>query len=158
MLGALVASMTIGAFCLDWMQPAQTAAPTAPGIGLIARGPVARTWEGIRIEARAQDATLRLEDSHFLIYRNGNRVQTASWEAQRVLGSAPVVQVTLVAASGSQGLTSAQRAAAGDLVRRLQHDYAIPDGRVRGVDKLESAALSKSVAKPLSGVALAHSE
>jgi hypothetical protein len=158
MLGALVASMTIGAFCLDWMQPTQSAAPTAPGIGLIARGPVAKTWEGIRIEARPQDAAFRTEESHFLVYRNGNRVQTSSWESRRVLGSAPVVLVTLVTASGPQSLTSAQRMAAWDLVGKLQRDYAIPDNQVRGVDKLGSGTLSRSGAKPTNGVALAHAE
>lgn len=152
MLGALVASMTIGAFCLDWMQPAQTATPSAPGIGLMA---VARTWEGIRIEAHAQDGSFRPEDTHFLIYRNGNRVQTPSWAAQRVLGSAPVVQVTLVAATGQQGLTSAQRLAARDLVRELQQNYAIPADRVRGGDKLGPATVSQAGTSLAIGAALA---
>ena len=140
MLGALVASMTIGALCLDRMKPAEVALPKASGIELMARGPTARAWEGIRIRSLAQDLSSCLNESHFVIPRDGHTVQTPSWETQRVLGASPVVEVALLAGPGTRGLTSAQRTSASNLVHQLQRDYAIPSERVAGADKLGQGA------------------
>lgn len=146
MLGALVASMTIGALCLDWMKPAEIAVPKAPGIELMALGPTGRAWEGIRIRSLAQDPAACLQESHFVVYRNGNTVQTPSWEAQRVLGLSPVVEVTLLAGPGTRGLTSIQRTSASNLVRQLQQEYAIPSERIAGADKLAQGTHRESSA------------
>ncbi|HSW45069.1 MAG TPA: hypothetical protein VLM89_05815, partial [Phycisphaerae bacterium] len=100
MLAALVASMTVGALCLDWMLPVRPMAPNMPGIELMAVGPATRAWEGIRIETRVVDDHLRAEEAHFLVYRNGNPVRTVSWETQRVLDAKPIVRVALLAPPG----------------------------------------------------------
>ena len=160
MLGALVASMTVGALCLDWMQPVRTTAPPAPGIELMARGPSSDQiwWKGIQIEARAQNASPHLENFHFIVYRNGNTVQTDNWSSKRILGGSPVVQVMLLMAPGPQGVTSTQRSAARDLVHRLQRDYAIPSDRISGADKLNRGTLSQSSSEPEQWLASAGQE
>jgi hypothetical protein len=158
MLAALVGSMTVGALCLDWMQPSRVTSPTAPGIELMALGPAPRVWEGIRLEARPQDKTFRPEDSHFVIYRNGSPARTASWESQRVLGSSPVVRVTLLGAADGRAVTPAQRSTARTLVLRLQKLCGIPAHRVLGAETLAQGMQPRSSADPVQLYAVANAE
>ena len=158
MLAALVGSMTAGALCLDLMQPSGVSSPTAPGIELMAIGPASRVWEGIRLEARQQDKTFRTEDSHFVIDRNGRPVRTASWESQRVLGSSPMVRVTLLGAADGRSVTPKQRLAARTLVQRLQKLCGIPVNRVLGADSLAQDTQPRSSADPLQSYTVANAE
>ena len=158
MLAALVGSMTVGALCLDWMQPSRVTSPTAPGIELMALGPASRVWEGIRVEVRAPDKSFRPEDSHFVIYRNGSPARTASWEAQRVLGSSPVVRVTLLGVADGRTITPAQRSTARSLVLRLQKLCGIPANRVLGSETLAQGTQPHSSAAPVRPYAVANAE
>ena len=158
MLAALVGSMTVGALCLDLMQPSGVSSPTAPGIELMAIGPASRVWEGIRLEARPLDKTFRPEDSHFVIYRNGSPARTASWELQRVLGSSPMVRVTLLGAPDGRAVTPAQRSTARTLVQRLQKLCSIPAHRVLGADTLAQGTQPRSSADPTQSFAVANAE
>ena len=158
MLAALVGSMTVGALFLDWMQPSGKTSPSAPGIELMAIGPASRIWEGIRVEARPLDKSFRPENSHFVIYRNGRPARMTSWESQRVLGSSPVVRVTLLGAADGRAITPAQRSTARTLVQRLQKLCGIPAHRVLGADSLAQDTLPRSSADPGLSYAVANAE
>lgn len=156
-LAALVASMTVGALCLDWMLPARTVVPAGPGIELMALGPTSRLWEGIRIEARTPDAGLRPEQVHFLVYRNGSPARTSSWEDQRVLDARPLVRIAVLSSDGNQ-ITPAQRAATRDLVKRLQKEFGIPADSVTGSDTIALNGRSDSLHAPAHAYPMAHVE
>jgi len=155
-LAALVASMTVGALCLDWMLPARTVVPAGPGIELMALGPTSRTWEGIRIESRNPETGLRPEQAHFLVYRNGSPARTSSWEAQRVLDDRPVVRITVLSADGDKQITAAQRSAALNLVKRLQKEFGIPANRVIGIETIARSSQSDSLEGPAHSYSIAQ--
>lgn len=88
---------------------------------------VDKGWESIKVDAGPVDQNVNPEQSHFLVYRNGDWEQTASWQAHRPVGPRPVVKISLLAPPGSRKITHAQDATARKLVRELQKVYRIGD-------------------------------
>jgi len=125
-LACLVASMTVGAFCLQIMKPPSPTPPSAMD-RLMA---VDKGWESIQIDAEPLDKKVNPEQSHFLIYRNGDWEQTTSWRVQPPAGPRPVVKIGLLAPAGSRKITHAQDATARRLVHELQKAYRIADDRI----------------------------
>ncbi|MBP7936071.1 MAG: hypothetical protein KA354_15620 [Phycisphaerae bacterium] len=126
-LACLVASMTIGALCLQMMKPHNPAPPTAMD-RLMA---VDKAWESIQVDAEPLDKTINPEQSHFLVYGNGDWEQTASWDARRPVGPRPVVRISLLAPAGSRKITHAQDATTRKLVHQLQKACRIADERIK---------------------------
>ncbi len=128
-LACLVASMSIGAACLDWLRPDDVSGASR-GIELIARGAAtAREWEAVRVmthDGDVNDLDLR---THFVIDDQGYYQPTRGWERQRVLDATPTVRVVLTVPA-SQHVTPAQRSAAESLINQLQSTLHISPSHV----------------------------
>ena len=94
-LACLVASMTVGAFCLQLMKPPNPAPPSSMD-RLMAVG---KGWDSIQVDAEPLDKDVNPELCHFLVYTNGDWERTATWQAQRPVGPHPVVKISLLAPS-----------------------------------------------------------
>lgn len=126
-LACLVASMTVGAFCLQLMKPANPSPPSSMD-RLMAVG---KGWESIQVDASPLDKDVNPEQFHFLVYTNGDWERTVAWQAQRPVGPRPVVKISLLAPAGSRKITHAQDATARKLVRELQKACRIADERIK---------------------------
>jgi hypothetical protein len=126
-LACLVASMTVGALCLQMMKPSN---PT-PSSSMDRLMAVDKGWESIQVDAEPVDRDINPEQSHFLVYRNGDWERTASWQAQRPVGPHSVVKICLLAPAGSRKITHAQDATARKLVHELQKACRITDERTK---------------------------
>lgn len=126
-LGCLVASMTIGAALLDWVQPkpAHSTASIAGTelVGLVRQGALAPgTWRSIQLDPQPNERTS--SRSHFVIGLDGQAVPTALWKQQRAAGDEGTVMIA-VASDNSNQVTPEQWTKADQLVRTLQNECRI---------------------------------
>lgn len=133
MLGCLVASMTIGAAVLDWVQPNRVEADT-PRRQLIAQiqnsihpsaaegSTIAVHWRGIRaVPITANDPSR----AHFVVDRNGKWDATEMWQDQKPVGEVGMIRIGLHAAPGSGEITTAQWTSTTKLRDNLREMYGI---------------------------------
>ena len=141
-LGCLVASMTLGAMLLDWVQPDSIASATAP-VGLMAPAADGHAWKSIHVmPQRGQGSSSA--SAHWVVDRDGRAVQTDHWKNKRQLLPGGEVRVCLIAPAQSNDITPRQWAAALELVAGLQQECQIARNQVVVDDTL---ALPK-VARP----------
>jgi hypothetical protein len=124
-LGCLVASMTLGAFLLDWFQPK----PSRPGaevshttlISLLQPGIAAPgTWRSIQLDSQSPGESR----SHFVINREGQISKTDLW--QRPEGAEGVIRIGLISSDNSNEATPSQWSTANELIQAIQHTCGIP--------------------------------
>lgn len=142
-LGCLVASMTVGAAVLDWVQPSHSASET-PAIELIARGS-SQQWNAVRIAARPPTGPEAVRDTHFIIDRDGKWDATEAWVKGRHFGRESVVRISLLTSGRSNQVSSNQSLAVQRLVGELQRLYTIDARQIVVDDTLEIPA-SPSIA------------
>lgn len=128
-LACLVASMTVGAALLDWVQPkpARSLAMAAHTelMSLVQQGTSAPgVWRGIQLDPQSPDKTTA--GSHFVINTEGQASPTPLWRQQRPLGSRGIVRIGLVASDNSNQVTPAQWTKATELVQAIQNECLIP--------------------------------
>jgi hypothetical protein len=132
MLGCLVASMTMGAALLDWVQPNHMDADT-PRRQLIAQirssinssaegSTLADKWQTIRaVPVTAADQSR----VHFVVDRDGNWSPTAHWKNQLPVSEAGVIRIGLRTMADSGEITNVQWGATCQLRNNLQEMYKI---------------------------------
>lgn len=147
-LGCLVASMTLGAVLLDWVQPSHRS-DGRPAIELIARGGAIQPWASVRVAPRAAVQATQVKDTHFVIDREGNCSATDHWLNQRRLGQEPVVRIGLLLNGHSNEVTSTQWLATQELVGALQRACAIVPRQIVIDDTL-------AVPPPIASAARSH--
>jgi len=144
-LGCLVASMTLGAGILEWLQPNRSS-PHLSGTELI--GQVARPrdpalpaeagssrWHSIYIDAHPADAAAGASRPHFVVAPDG-RFDATNWRDQVRFDPDGVVRIGLVQNPNSSQMTAAQWSAAWKLIKALQMEWSIPRERVAWHDSL----------------------
>ncbi len=132
-LFCLVVSMTFGALVLHWIQPDRSAG-LAYGTDLI--GVIRQPWHAIHIDPQAEPSRDAQPTAHFLVDRDGKRLPTEKWQAQRNIGAQGVVRIGLEALPDSHDVTGIQRAAVESLIEALQHKCRISPDRVLWDDAL----------------------
>lgn len=135
-LGCLVASMTMGAALLDWVQPKPArllAATSGTELAGLVRQGTPGTWRSIQLAA--QPANRSAARSHFLIRLNGQAEGTALWQKQLAAGDEGVVRIAL-ASDNSNQVTSEQWSKANELVKEIQDTCLIPTGQIHVDDML----------------------
>jgi hypothetical protein len=129
-LGCLVASMTVGAALLDWVQPKRLSATAAQTelMSVVPQGTTPAHWRGIQVDPQstANDRT----PAHFLISPEGKAISTALWENQQPVGTEGVVRIGLLASDNSNQVTAEQWAKAQELMRVLQNACAIDNEQI----------------------------
>jgi hypothetical protein len=145
-LGCLVASMTLGAALLDWVQPKRL--PTGPSGRTELMSTAPAIWKAIQLEPQAPGSDK--EVSHFVISRDGRAFPTTRWQNQETAGSEGIVRISLVAASNSNQVTSEQLGKAWELIRALQQECSIASEQVHydmlAVPEVPEPAPSKPLA------------
>jgi len=144
-LGCLVASMTVGAALLDWIQPERMPIASARtelmsevrdvlGQGGGEGGP-ARQWEAVHVSPLRPDD--RDQDRwHFVIGRDGQLSLISPGRMREGADSHGEVRVGLLGSTQSNEITPGQWARALQLVQTLQQEYQIPGERVVWDDTL----------------------
>jgi len=129
-LGCLVASMTLGAALLDWVQPKRSPAdtPRTELVSIVQHGTPVANWRAIQLDP--QPAGSEGVRSHFVISREGRAFSTRRWLNQESVGLEGIVRIGLLAADNSNEVTPAQVRKANDLILALQHECGIPGDQV----------------------------
>ncbi len=124
-LGCLVASMTIGAALLDWVQPKRLPAATVQTelMSIIHQGAGSGNWSSIQLDP--QQPVGKTPPSHFVISRDGRAFSTPLWQNHESVGNAGVVRIGLLASDNSNEVTRAQWTRARELVQLLQRECSI---------------------------------
>lgn len=138
-LGCLVASMSIGAILLHWVQP--TPGRSVPPPELIARS-IKQPWQYVHIDATRADGQANLRNTHFYVDRAGGWSYTETWAAQAQLGQKGVIHVALQAAPDSNQITPAQWNMTQRLLKVLLKECGIPGRHVFLSDALSIPATS----------------
>lgn len=128
-LGCLVASMTLGAALLDWVQPKRAPVAVTSGtelMGILPRGTAPVLWRGIQLDPQESGSV----KSHFLIDQQGRWSPTALWREQTQIGDEGVVRIGLLAVENSNQVTAEQVGMAYRLIRALQRECDIPGERI----------------------------
>lgn len=152
-LGCLVASMTLGAALLDWVQPKRLPVEAArTELMSFVPGTAPGNWRSIQLDP--QSPADRTSPSHFIISRDGRAYPTSRWQNQQPAGREGVVRIHLVSDENSNKVTPNQLRKAGELVRALQHECAIADGLVHydmlAVESVPEPQPSRSPHRPAS--------
>lgn len=149
-LGCLVASMTLGAALLDWVQPKRVPAAPAAGtelMSIVGQGTEPVPWKGIQLDPQTPG-----DRSHFVIDREGRCAPTTLWRDQEPAGSPGMVRIGLLAADNSNQVTAEQVGMAKRLVRALQHECSIASEQVHydmlAVPDLPEPAPSRPGSRP----------
>ncbi len=127
-LGCLVASMTMGAALLDWVQPKRVPTVAAAGtelMSIVPRGTSPVSWRGIQLDPQGPGA----DKSHFLIDRHGQWSPTSLWREQAQVGNEGMVRIGLLATNSNQ-VTTEQIGMANRLIRALQRECEIANEQV----------------------------
>ncbi len=130
-LGCLVASMTLGAALLDWVQPRRLPVVTEGRtelMSIVRQGTAPALWKAIQLDPQAPGSGKN--GSHFVISRDGRAFPTSRWENQEPVGSEGIVRISLIAAGNSNQVTSEQLGKARELIRALQHECSIASEQV----------------------------
>lgn len=132
-LGCLVASMTVGAALLDWVQPRPARAPAMSTgtelMSLVQQGSGGPgTWRSIHLDPQPPERSAT--QSHFVINKQGQAYPTSLWRQQQSLGNTGTVRIGLMAADNSNQVTQAQWTKAAELVRAIQNECRIPNEQI----------------------------
>jgi hypothetical protein len=129
-LGCLVASMTLGAALLDWVQPKRLPAATTRTelMSIVNRDTPRGTWRSIQLDS--QTPGTRGVASHFIISRDGLAYPTSRWQTQQSAGAEGTVRIHLLSAGNSNQVTPEQWKKANELVRALQRECSIAQEQV----------------------------
>ncbi len=142
-LGCLVASMTVGAALLDWVQPKRLPAASAQTelMSVLRQGTNPGNWRSIQLDPRSSgnDRT----PAHFLISPEGKAVSTDLWESQQSVGTEGLVRIGLLASDNSNQVTREQWTKAQELVKLLQNACAISNEQIHA-DMLAVQSAPKS--------------
>jgi len=150
-LGCLVASMTLGAALLDWVQPKRLPAATTRTelMSKVSQGTSPAAWRGIQLDTQAPGG--RTAPAHFSISREGTAYRTAHWEAQQDLGGEGIVRIHLLSADNSNQVTAEQWSEARALVRALQQEWSIANEQVHYDTLAVTPVPEPSPSKPPAG-------
>ncbi|MBI4579110.1 MAG: hypothetical protein HY718_05365 [Planctomycetes bacterium] len=129
-LGCLVASMTLGAALLDWVQPKRSNATgnRTELMSIVRQGVVPGNWRSIQLDPEPPGRPPNR--SHFVINPDGRTLPTDLWETQQSIGNEGIVRVGLLASDNSNEVTSRQLSAAQALVCQLQNECAIENQHI----------------------------
>lgn len=149
-LGCLVASMTLGAALLDWVQPKHLpAATTRTELMSLARTAPA-VWRGIQFDPQSVGSKAQ---SHFVISPDGRAFPTTRWQNQEPVGTAGIVRISVLADNSNQ-ITPEQASKMGELIRALQHECSISSEQIHydllAVPSIPAPKPSKPAAPPKS--------
>ena len=154
-LGCLVASMTLGAALLDWIQPTPAGSSAATArtelTSLVQQGTSAPgTWRSIQLDPEPPGKTPA--HSHFVIGQDGQAFRTLLWQ-QQPAGAEGIVRIGLVASDNSNEVTPQQLSKAKELVLAIQHECSISSeqthyGDTLAVHSVPPPAPSKHLASP----------
>lgn len=144
-LGCLVASMTLGAALLDWVQPKRLPAATARTelMSVLRQGTTPGSWRGIRLDS--QVSSTDRAPAHFLISPEGVAKSTELWQNQKSVGAEGIVRIGLLASDNSNQATNEQWSKAGELVQLLQHACSISSEQVHYDDMLAAPSIGHPV-------------
>lgn len=125
-LGCLVASMTLGAALLDWVQPKHLPAATnrTELMSIVRTSPA--VWRGIQLDPQSAGTKAQ---SHFVISPDGRAYPTTRWQNQEAVGTEGIVRISLLAGNSNQ-ITPEQANKADELVRALQHECSIANEQI----------------------------
>lgn len=106
-LGCLVASMTVVAILLNWVQP-RPSRPAAPAaMDLIAHS-IKQQWQFVRVDPAPQDGRIDPRETHFFVDREGSLSWTETWRTQSHLGQKGVVRIALQLSANTNQIPAAQ--------------------------------------------------
>jgi hypothetical protein len=129
-LGCLVASMTLGAALLDWVQPKRLPAATARTelMSIVRQGTAPGAWRSIHLDSQPPNRSSGY--SHFVIRADGQAFPTDLWQNRQAIGDTGVVRIALESSDNSNQVTREQIYRADELVQLLQKECSIPTEQV----------------------------
>ncbi|MCL2330402.1 MAG: N-acetylmuramoyl-L-alanine amidase [Phycisphaerae bacterium] len=124
-LVCLVASMTLGAALLDWVQPKPAhmgAYASGTELTSMVNSDAPGIWNSIRLDA--QPTNRSAQRAHFVVHPNGQVVRTSLWQQQQSAGEKGVVSIA-IASDHTNQMTQAQIDTAKALAETIRDRYRI---------------------------------